>query len=160
MRAGRYWEDMDREVKVFLDKNGEKKEVDVEKRIERGKPRFLLIEKPTHPHEGRERKDAEQLNSAEEFPGVDEVPADQIQREQMMWLVEKVTSLEKENVENENEESKSSRHRPPFFSEHSRKMRRNRQQSRGRSGRLSSLSKGRQLSMRAHKGPSPAWRTK
>ena len=101
LRAGRYWEDMDRNVKVFLDKNGERKEVDVEKRIERGKPRFLFNEKPTHPHEDQERKDADRSNSAEELPGVDEVPADQIQTERMVWLVEKVTSLQKESEEKE-----------------------------------------------------------
>ena len=34
LRVSRYWEDMDLNVTVFLDKNGERKKVDVEKRIE------------------------------------------------------------------------------------------------------------------------------
>ena len=57
--------------------------------------------KANAPQEGQERKDAEQPNSAEELPGVEEAPADQNQTGRMMWLVEKVTSLQKESEEKE-----------------------------------------------------------
>ena len=92
-----YWEDMDRKVTVFLEKDQQRKEVDVEKRIEKGKQRFLLNEKPQRPQEGQEGREGEQPNSTEEFPGIDEVPPEEIQTERMMWLAEKATSLQNEN---------------------------------------------------------------
>ena len=96
-RVGIFCEDLNGDVKVFLDENGERKEAEVEKRIERGRARFFLKEKTQHQQEGQERRVDEQAATVQENPGVDEVPAEEIQMERMMWLAERTTSIEKEN---------------------------------------------------------------
>ena len=53
---------------------------------------------PQPSQEGNERMD-EQAVTVEENHGVEEVPPEEIQTERMMWLAEKVTSLQNENVE-------------------------------------------------------------
>ena len=58
LRVGCFWEDMDREVKVFLENDGRKKEVQVEKRVEGGRPSLWLTERPEHPRRGREGSEA------------------------------------------------------------------------------------------------------
>ena len=48
-RAGRLWEDMRGEVHVFLEKGDTRKDVDVEKRVGKGKPCFWFVEDPNLP---------------------------------------------------------------------------------------------------------------
>ena len=48
-RAGTFWEDMDRGVKVFIVEEDKKKEVDVEKRLEGGREWFWFKEKLPQP---------------------------------------------------------------------------------------------------------------
>ena len=50
-KAGRLWEDLRGEVHVFLEKDGQRKEVQVEKRVEKGKPRFWFVEEPQPPQD-------------------------------------------------------------------------------------------------------------
>ena len=97
-RVGSFWEDMNRDLKVFLDKDGERKEAEIEKVIRSGRARFMICEKPQHHQEGSGRK-AEEAGTTEKNNGVEEVPPEEIQTERMMWLAEKATSLEKENEE-------------------------------------------------------------
>ena len=86
---------MNGDLEVFLDTNGERKEAEIPKHVERGRARFVLKEKPQHPQE-QERK-GEEAETVEVNPGVEEVPPEEIQTERMMWLAERATSLEKEN---------------------------------------------------------------
>ena len=51
-RAGSYWEDMGGDAKIFLEKDGERNEVDVEKLVGKGGPRFWFKhKKPEHPQQ-------------------------------------------------------------------------------------------------------------
>ena len=43
-RAGSYWEDMDGDARVFLEKDGERKEMEVEIILKRGRPKFTFKE--------------------------------------------------------------------------------------------------------------------
>ena len=49
MRAGSFWEKKEGTVKVFIEKGGERTEAEVEKRAERGRPRFWFEEKNPRP---------------------------------------------------------------------------------------------------------------
>ena len=89
-------EDMNGDIKVFLDENGERKEADVEKLVEGGRARFIIKEKPQHHQEGSGGK-GEEAETAQQINGVEEIPPEELQTERMMWLAEKATSLEKEN---------------------------------------------------------------
>ena len=48
-KAVRLWEDMRGEVHVFLEKDGQRKEDKVEKRVGKGKPCFWFVEDPNLP---------------------------------------------------------------------------------------------------------------
>ena len=52
-RMGSFWEDMNGDMKVFLDKDPERKESEDEKVVEDGRARFLIKEKSQHHQEGR-----------------------------------------------------------------------------------------------------------
>ena len=94
LRAGSFCEDMNGDLEVFLDANRRRNEAEVEKLVERGRARFVLKEKPQH-HQERERK-GEEAETVEENNSVEGVPPDEIQKEWMMWLAERTTSIEKE----------------------------------------------------------------
>mgnify|MGYP004662545421 CR=1 FL=1 len=105
-RAGSFWEESNGSVKVFLDKDGKRAEVQVEKLVGKGGPRFWFSKKtPEPPQTQNQEKDKSVTETEDESiteevdPGVDEVTQDEIQTEKMMWLVEKATSLEDENKE-------------------------------------------------------------
>ena len=98
---------MDGKVKVFLWRGKEKKEVQVEKRIEGGQPRFWFTERPEHPRREREgeseAKPAPEVrneeSTAEDVSGMSEVEPEETWAELVTSLVEKVASLEHENEE-------------------------------------------------------------
>ena len=48
-RAGSYWEEMDREARIFLEKDGKRKEMSAEKLVGKGGPRFWFKEKTPGP---------------------------------------------------------------------------------------------------------------
>ena len=94
-RAGTFWEDMEGEVRVYIEEDSERKEVEVEKRIEGGKESFWPKERK--PHSQQEPDDDE---SAAEAADAMEVEApEEMHVQQMMWLCEKVATLEKVNDE-------------------------------------------------------------
>ena len=49
-KAGRFWEERGQTVKVFLEKDGSRKEVEVLKMCERGRETVCLKEKKYQPH--------------------------------------------------------------------------------------------------------------
>ena len=99
-RAGTFWEDMDREVKVFIVEEDKRKEVDVEKRLEGGRERFWFRENVSQPQEHRGGDD-NQTPEHENSPRMDEVDPEETRREQMTSLAERIASLERENEEKE-----------------------------------------------------------
>ena len=108
-RVGSYWEDMGGDAKIFLEKDGEKKEVSVEKLVGKGGPRFWFKEKkpepPQQPPEGEGgdesvTEDVIDGSTTEDLASeMSEVDPEEVETGQKMWLVEKVTALEKENGE-------------------------------------------------------------
>ena len=83
------------DLKVFIEKSGEKKEAEVEKRNERGKLRFWIEEKipqTTQEPEGREDEPTPEV-----VDGMQEDTPEEVEAAKKMWLNEKVTTLEKEN---------------------------------------------------------------
>ena len=99
-RAGSFWEEMDGTVKVFLEKDGKRNGVHVEKRIQGGRICFWFDEKtPQHPQQPQEGEVDDETETVEEVNGVDEVTPDEMQQERMMWLTEKATTLENEKEE-------------------------------------------------------------
>ena len=110
-KAGCYWEKTKGDVKVYLEKDGKRAEVGVEKRVGKGGPRFWFKEMKPEPQQqvGEKRDDqpvAEEVadestteEPATEVPtlGMSEVDSEEIETGQKMWQAEKVTSLEKEN---------------------------------------------------------------
>ena len=97
------------DAKIFLEKNGEKKEVSVEKLVGKGGPRFWFKEKkpepPQQPPEGEGgdesvTEDVIDGSTTEDLASeMSEVDPEEVETGQKMWLVEKVTSLENENRE-------------------------------------------------------------
>ena len=113
-RAGSYWEEMDREVKIFLEKDGKRREVSAEKLVGKGGQRFWLKEmKPEPPQQPEEKRDdqpvAEDTSDEStteddtvtevETPKMSEDEPDEREIQNKMWLAEKATTLEKENTE-------------------------------------------------------------
>ena len=105
---------MDRETKIFLEKDGKRREVSAEKLVGKGGPRFLFKEKmPEPPQQPEEKRDdqpvAEEASdeSATEddpvtevqTPGMSKVDPEEKETQNKMWLAEKASSLEKENGE-------------------------------------------------------------
>ena len=97
------------DAKVFLEKCGQKKEVNVEKLNGQDGPRFWFKNKTPEPPEkqAEERKEdqsdtedaAGESTTEEEIQAMSEADPDENERGQKMWLAEKATSLEKENGE-------------------------------------------------------------
>ena len=87
---------MNRDLKVFLDKDVEMNGAEIEKVIRSGRVRFMIHVKPQHHQEGSGRK-GEEAETTEKNNWVEEVPLEEIQTERMMWLAERVTSIENEN---------------------------------------------------------------
>ena len=93
------WEDMDREVNVFIVEEDKRKEVDVEKRLEGGREWFWFEENVNQPQE--HKGDDNTTPEREEVTVMDEVDPEETQREQMTSLAERIASLERENEEKE-----------------------------------------------------------
>ena len=157
-RAGSFWEDMDREVKVFIVEEDKRKEVDVEKRLEGGREWFWFEEKVPQPPQEQGRDD-NQIPEREEVAVMDEVDPEETQLEQMTSLAERIASLELENEEKERT-IKNWMRRLPSLKEQLEKTPRSRLRSERHSPRLPSMSEGRQRSTRVQRNPLPAWRTK
>ena len=94
---------MDRKVKVFLEKDGKRDEVHVEKRIQGGRIVFWFEEMIPQPPQQRQECEVdgdtemvEETETVEEATGVEEVTPEEINTERMMWLTEKATTLENE----------------------------------------------------------------
>ena len=85
------------EVHVFLEKDGQRKEVQVEKRVGKGKPGFWFVEDPQPPQDQEGRED--QPTPEEESPAMDEVRPVEVQAERAMWVSERITVLQNENEE-------------------------------------------------------------
>ena len=99
-RAGSFWEELDRKVKVFLEKDGNRAEVHVEKRIQGGRIGFWFDERSAQPPQQPQGCEAgDESETVEEVVGVDEVTPDELHTERMMWLTEKTTTLENEKEE-------------------------------------------------------------
>ena len=105
---------MNGKVDVFLEKDGERKEVAVEKVVGKGGPRFVFAEKkPEQRQQQPEEKGDDEPTTedagdesttevdpvTEVVPGMSEDEPDEREPGQKMWLVDKVTTLEKENGE-------------------------------------------------------------
>ena len=84
------------QVHVFLEKDGQRKEVQVEKRVGKGKPIILFVEEPQPPQDQEGRDD--QPTPEEEAPAMDEVRPDEVQTERAMWVSERLTTLQNENA--------------------------------------------------------------
>ena len=101
------------DAKVYLEKDGKRAEVGVEKRVGKGGPRFWFIEKKPEPQQQVEEKRDDQPITEEVVdestteepatevptPKMSEVDPQEIETGQKMWLSEKVTTLERENAE-------------------------------------------------------------
>ena len=96
-RVGCFLEDLQGGVKVFIRKDGKMAEVEAEKRFEGGRERVWFNEKNDQTQH--------QTDPQEPSPGEDQVAPleeetqEEIDERNKMWLIEKVTSLEKENEE-------------------------------------------------------------
>ena len=117
-RAGSYWEDIGGDAKVFLEKDGKRIEMSVEKLVGKGGPRFLFRGKMAEPPRQQPARGGDdetatevvdesttnddpvtEVDSATEDPvqTLSEDGADEKETAHKMWVSEKVTSLEKEN---------------------------------------------------------------
>ena len=96
-RAGRFWEDRKGAVKVFLEKGETRKEVDIEKRAEEGRERFWLLDKTPQPQEVEEK--ADDHPTPEEEAAMQHDTPEERNAMHMMALVERITTLERENGE-------------------------------------------------------------
>ena len=99
-RAGSFWEEMNQKVKVFLEKDGKRNEVHVEKRIQGGRICFWFDENIAQPpQQPQECEVDDETETVEEATGVEEVTPDEMQKERMMWLTEKAATIENEKEE-------------------------------------------------------------
>ena len=119
-RAGCFWQEMEEKVKVFLMKGGDRTEVEVLKRFERGRERVWFKEKTPQPPQqqpepprqlpegGKEpvAVDADEESVTEDDPttvvpttGLSEEDPEERETQERMWIAEKITTLEKENGE-------------------------------------------------------------
>ena len=106
---------MEGKVKVFLEKDGKRKEVGVELRVQGARKAFWFVEMKPQPSQQPEGKgdedqsftveeavesDTEDLvaqSATEDAPGMSEEEPSERETRLKMWLSEKVASLEKEN---------------------------------------------------------------
>ena len=113
-RVGSFWDGMKGQVDVFLEKDGKRKKVQVELRIEGGKKRFWFVEKAPEPPQRRlDEKDDESVTeeAGEDSATVDDPVAErraagmseddkeEVETGRKMWVTDKITTLEKEKEE-------------------------------------------------------------
>ena len=88
-RAGTFWEKKEGTAKVFIETGGEKKEAEVEKRNERGRPRFWIEEKNPQTSQEPERREDEPTPEVI-VDTMDEDTPEEVEAAKKMWLNEKV----------------------------------------------------------------------
>ena len=84
-------------MKVFIRKDGKMAEVEAEKRFEGGRERVWFNEKNEQTQNQTEPQ--QESSPAEQVIALEEETQEEIDERNKMWLIEKVTSLEKENEE-------------------------------------------------------------
>ena len=84
-------------MKVFIQKDDKMVEVQVVERIEGGRERFWFEEKKDRPQQPKE--DQEPSTRDEEVSVFEEDTPEEIEAMKRMWMIDKVTSLERENEE-------------------------------------------------------------
>ena len=97
MKIGCFLEDLDGRARVLIEKDERRQELQMEKRVIGGKQKFWIEEKKPQVSQEQEESAPEQNNLVENGITVDEVPLEEIQTEQMIGLMERITTLEKEN---------------------------------------------------------------
>ena len=100
-RAGCFLEDMQEGVKVFIQKDGKMHEVEVEKRFEGGREKFWFNEKKDLPEQPA-KEGQEPAPEEEQVVPSEEDTKEEIEERNKMWLMEKVTTLGRENEEMKN----------------------------------------------------------
>ena len=93
-RAGTFWEKKEGTAKVFIEMGGERREAEVERKTERGRPRFWIEEKNPPTSQEPERREDEPTPEVI-VDTMDEDTPEEVEAAKKMWLNEKVTSLEK-----------------------------------------------------------------
>ena len=96
-RVGCFLEEIQETVKVFIHKDGKMAEVEAEKRIEGGREKFWFNEKKDQPEQQTEPQ--EPAPEVDQVAPFEEETQEEIDERNKMWLIEKVTSLERENEE-------------------------------------------------------------
>ena len=81
-------------MKVFIQKDEKMVEVQVVERIEDGRERFWFDEKNDQPQQPKE--DEEPYTRDDEVPVLEDDTPEEIEAMNKMWLMDKVTSLERE----------------------------------------------------------------
>ena len=94
-------EDMQEGVKVFIQKDGKMHEVEVEKRFEGGREKFWFNEKKDQPEQPA-KEGQEPAPEEEQVVPLEEDTKEEIEERNKMWLMEKVTTLGRENEEMKN----------------------------------------------------------
>ena len=84
-------------AKVFIKKDGKMDEVQVEKRIEGGREKFWFNQNKDQPQQPKE--DQEPATGETEVTVLEEDTPEEIETQNKMWLMEQVTSLEREKEE-------------------------------------------------------------
>ena len=84
-------------MKVIIEKGETRKEVDVEKRVDDGGERFWLLDKPPQPQQTEGKVDDHP--TPEEEAAMQQDTPEERRTMRMMALVERIATLEKENVE-------------------------------------------------------------
>ena len=100
-RVGCFLKDLNGAARVFIEKDGERKEVQAEERIEGGKARIWLTEKTSTLPQVLEVGDHEPPQGNQD-DGMQEDTPEERQSQQQDALTERVTSLKKENWELKN----------------------------------------------------------
>ena len=96
-RAGCFVEDMGGDAKVFLEKDGVKKEVQPIKRVQGGRELIWLEEiAKTQPQQPTQEPKGDDEPTQEEDPSIQEVDPEETRTQHTAWLEERVTAPEKE----------------------------------------------------------------
>ena len=83
-RAGSYWEDMDGDARIFLEKDGVRKEMGVEMTLKRGNPKFTFKEKKSEkPQQPPEENDDDHITE-EVVKGMSEDDPEEMETGQKM----------------------------------------------------------------------------
>ena len=98
-RAGSYWEDMDGDARVFIEKDREGKEMEVEMTLKKGRPKFTFKEKKSKKSQQPPEENDDDHITEEVVKGMSGDYPEERETGQKMWLIEEVASLDKEKEE-------------------------------------------------------------